>query len=384
MIQASDFIEPAWQGGWSFWAGVPCSFLTPFINGAIQDSRLQYVAASSEGEAVAAAVGAFLAGTKPVVICQNSGLGNMVNPLTSLAYPFRIPLLLIVTHRGAPGIPDEPQHVLMGQITTELLDTLRVPHLPFPLEKEKVGDVLEEVQGFQSREQLPFSLVMSKGSVAPYPLMERKRDLFPEITPVEGHFVLQPERRMRRGAAIRLIREFFGGRAALVATTGKTGRELFTLGHSPNQFYVIGGMGCAAGIGLGLSLGKKSKKIVVIDGDGAILMKMGTLATIGHYQPENLIHIVLDNEAHESTGGQFTVSGSVDLAGVAAACRYRKVLRCDTPEDFEKILPVADGSLGPVMVHVKVSVGSDPGLGRPTLGPLAIRNGFMDWMKEVE
>ncbi len=167
----------------------------------------------------------------------------------------------------------------------------------------------------------------------------------------------------------------------MVATIGKTGRELFALGHLPNQIYIIGGMGCAAGIGLGLSLGQPSKKVVVIDGDGAVLMKMGTLATIGHYRPENFIHIVLDNEAHESTGAQFTVSGGMDIAGVASACRYKTIFRCDRSKDFKKYLREALKFQGPIMIHAKVAIGSDPSLGRPTLTPLEVKEQFMRWIQ---
>ena len=138
MLEAKDFIEPALARGYGFWTGVPCSFLTPFINYVISDPRLRYVGAASEGEAVGVAFGAQLAGRKTVVICQNSGLGNTVNPLTSLNHPFKVPTLLITTHRGAPGLKDEPQHELMGQVMTELLDAMRIPWRPFP---EKAADV---------------------------------------------------------------------------------------------------------------------------------------------------------------------------------------------------------------------------------------------------
>jgi len=198
---------------------------------------------------------------------------------------------------------------------------------------------------------------------------------------IEGKFRLPVGSRMRRLEAIQMIKEEVSQKALLVATTGKTGRELFALGHLPNQIYMVGGMGSAAGVGLGLSLGQQSKRVVVIDGDGACLMKMGTLATIGHYQPKNFIHIVLDNEAHESTGAQFTVSGSIDIATIASACRYKKVFQCDDAEAFKTSLHLALKSHGPVMIHVKVAVGSDPKLGRPTLNPVEVKDQFMRWIE---
>ncbi|MBI4125591.1 MAG: phosphonopyruvate decarboxylase [Deltaproteobacteria bacterium] len=382
MIQAKDFIEPALERGYRFWSGVPCSFLTPFINYVIQNKELRYVGASSEGEAVAIAIGSYLAGNKSVAICQNSGLGNMVNPLTSLNYPFRIPLLLIVTHRGAPGIQDEPQHVLMGQITEKLLETMRIPYLPFPEEGRDVQRTLAEVENYIEKENLPFALIMKKDAVTSYPLEQKITFHHFPVSPVEGKFYWSGDSRMRRLEAIQIIKETASQRALLIATTGKTGRELFALGHQSNQIYIVGGMGCAAGIGLGLSLGQPSKKVLVLDGDGAVLMKMGTLATIGHYQPKNLIHIVLDNEAHESTGAQFTVSGSTDIASVASACRYRKLFRCDQAKDLKRYLDLAMQSEGPVMIHVKIAVGSDPKLGRPTLTPHEVKDQFVRRMNK--
>lgn len=382
MIEAQDFVRPALAKGYRCWSGVPCSFLTPFINFVIQDPQLQYVGAASEGEAIAVAIGSYLAGHKAVAICQNSGLGNMVNPLTSLSYPFRIPLLLIVTHRGAPGIKDEPQHLLMGQITEQLLTTMRIPLLPFPETAAEVAKTLAQAEDYMDREQLPFALVMKKDAVQSFPLRQKVSFNPSPFAPVEGSFCLAVDSRMRRLEAIQMIKEEASGQALLVATTGKTGRELFALGHLPNQFYVVGGMGCAAGIGLGLSLGLQSKKVVVIDGDGAVLMKLGTLATIGHYQPQNFIHLVLDNEAHESTGAQFTVSGSIDIARVAQACRYKQIFRCDRKEDFRTCLQQAFRALGPVMLHAKVAVGSDPKLGRPTLSPVEVKDQLLDWIQK--
>ena len=138
MIEARSFVEPARARGYSFWSGVPCSFLTPFINYVLQDGALDYLGAASEGEAVAIASGAVLGGRRSVVICQNSGLGNTVNPLTSLNYTFKIPVLLIVTHRGAPGVHDEPQHELMGRITGDLLDTMEIPWKTFPVQDDEI------------------------------------------------------------------------------------------------------------------------------------------------------------------------------------------------------------------------------------------------------
>ncbi len=170
MIASDEFIEPAAKRGYDFYTGVPCSFLTPFINRAISSDLTKYVGAASEGEAVAIAAGAWLAGRKTVVMCQNSGLGNCVNPITSLNFPFRIPTLLITTWRGQPGVADEPQHELMSQITQSLMELLRVRCLTFPRSAADVVGILDAAETVVEDTQLPFGLVMEKGAIADEPL----------------------------------------------------------------------------------------------------------------------------------------------------------------------------------------------------------------------
>ena len=286
VIQAEQFVQPALERGYSFWSGVPCSFLTPFINYVIQSPDLDYVGAASEGEALGIAAGAYLAGRKTVVICQNSGLGNAVNPLTSLNYTFRIPTLFITTHRGAAGVADEPQHELMGQITGDLLTTMRIPWEPFPTEPDAVASALDRAEAAMADSGRPFAFVMEKGSVDAYPLRDRQHRSMPEPVTPNGTFVRAADERMPRIDAIRIVRDVVGENAALLGTTGKIGRELYTLGHRPNQLYVVGSMGCASGVALGVHLGSEGRRrVVVLDGDGAALMKMGTLATIGASRP---------------------------------------------------------------------------------------------------
>ena len=380
MIKAQDFVQPALERGYSFWSGVPCSFLTPFINYVIGSPDLDYVGAASEGEALGIAAGADLAGRKTVVICQNSGLGNAVNPLTSLNYTFRIPTLFITTHRGAPGIADEPQHELMGQITSELLETMRIPWEPFPSEPDAIVPALERAQATMADSGRPYAFVMAKGTVDTYPLRERPLRTAPDPVAARGAFSRSPEERMARLDAIRIVREAAGEDTALLGTTGRIGRELFTLGHRPNQLYVVGSMGCASGIALGVHLGAEGRRpVVVLDGDGAALMKMGTLATIGTAAPRRFVHVIVDNEAHESTGGQATVSGGIDFATIAAGCGYRNVWRADTPEALEAAVADAIACEGPNLVHVKVAIGSAADLGRPALTPVEVKQQFMAW-----
>lgn len=380
MIQANDFISACMSHGYTFFTGVPCSFLKPLINHVIQSSDVDYIAASSEGESVGIAAGAYLAGCKAVVMCQNSGLGNTINPLTSLCFPFRIPILLIVTLRGESGLNDEPQHELMGQITERLLDTLRIPWSFFPDEPENVEQVLERAESEIAKTGLPFALIMKKGSVTKTNLLYNYTKSKQSEAVPEGEFQSKPENRMSRFESIKIIREAFGDDDAFVATTGKIGRELFTLGDTKNQLYVVGSMGCAAGIGFGIQYVKPNQRVVVLDGDGSVLMKMGTLATIGHYKPEQFIHIVLDNEAYESTGGQQSVSPSVDFCKIAAACGYLQCYRADTKHDLIHALHATKENPGTSLIHVKVSRGSDSRLGRPTLKPFQVKERFMSFL----
>jgi phosphonopyruvate decarboxylase len=381
MIQAASFIEPLRARGYSHYAGVPCSYLKPFINYVIDDQKLNYTGAASEGEAVGISMGAYLAGRKTVTMCQNSGLGNMVNPLTSLNYPFRVPTLLITTWRGEPGRPDEPQHVLMGQITHQLLDTLRIPWLPFPADEARIAEVLAQADDSMAKNQLPFALVMSEGSVAEHELRTRPN---PQRIPNRAiHMAPVPSaERMIRTEALETILQSLSGDEAIIGTTGKTGRELFTIADRPNHLYVVGGMGTASAIGLGICLARPMQRVVVIDGDGAALMKLGALATIGYYQPANLLHVILDNEAHDSTGGQATSSPIVDFAQLAAAANYRNAISLEARADLADTIQRLRGEPGPTLVHVRIRPGSPKNLGRPTVKPHEVKERFMQFLAQ--
>lgn len=376
MIEAARFAEAAGEHGYSFYSGVPCSFLTALINHVISDRDIHYVGAASEGEAVAVAAGGHLAGRRSVALCQNSGLGNMVNPLTSLAGTFRIPLLLIVTHRGQEGLHDAPQHALMGAITEDLLSLMRVEHARFPAENDGLAAALEGAAAAQEASSLPYAFVVSKGSVAPTALEQ-------PAPPVRGE--ARVERRDRashlsRTAALDSVLGVLDPATAVVSTTGKTSRELFVCDDRPGNFYMVGSMGCAAGLGLGVAVCKPGRKVLVLDGDGAALMKLGTLATIGHYAPGNLLHVVLDNAVHDSTGAQATVSPTVDFAGVAAACNYRNVWSVSEPRDLAEAVTRGQELPGPNFVHVRTVPGSPPDLPRPHHTPVEIKERFMAFL----
>ena len=374
MIDADDFLVPARERGLDFYTCVPCSFLTSMIDRVISSPELDYVAAASEGEAVAIAAGAWLAGRRhTAVICQNSGLGNAVNPLASLNHPFRIPALVIVTWRGEPGLADEPQHELMGAITAGVLALLRIPHRPFPRAREDLEPALSAAFASMETSGRPFALVLEKGSVR-----SDRLDQEPFARRERGELA-----DLRRGgdpppARIEVLERFLSAapaHAAVIASTGKCGRELYTLDDRPQHLYQVGSMGCASGMALGVALNTE-RPVIVLDGDGAALMKLGTLATIGAYAPRNLVHVILDNGVHDSTGGQATVSGSVDFPGVALACGYAGAALCDDPDGFERALRDALDRPGPRLIHVRIRPGSIPDLGRPRVKPCEVAERF--------
>ncbi len=372
MITADAFIAEATRSGFDFYTGVPCSYLTPLINGVLSDRGLRYVGAASEGEAVAIAAGAWLAGRRTVAMCQNSGLGNAVNPLTSLNAPFRIPTLFVTTWRGRPGEPDEPQHEVMGQITQDLIKLMGLEQAEFPNSPDAIAPAFAQALERMEATGLPFAWVMKKGDVADTAL-----DQTPSTPRAPGRredFTTGGQRPARAAVLERFL-ALTDDQTAVVATTGKCGRELFTLADRPQHIYQVGSMGGATGMALGVALNTQ-KRTVVLDGDGAALMKLGTLATVGAYSPPNLTHVLLDNGVHDSTGGQATVSPFVDFAGVALACGYRWAGACDSVEGFEAAWRAAAAAGGPALIHARIAPGSMDKLGRPTVKPPEVAQRF--------
>jgi phosphonopyruvate decarboxylase len=376
MLTAGAVLRHAGAAGFSVYAGVPCSFLTPLINRVASDRALRAIGAASEGEAVAIAAGAWLAGRQTVVMCQNSGLGNAVNPLTSLNAPFRIPTLLIVTWRGQPGIADEPQHALMGEITQDLLSLMRIGHAPFPRSEAALEGAFLQARAEMDRIALPFAFVMQKGDLAEETLDEPER---PHPGRGLNTDLLEHSARPSRVEILARLLDLAPPDAPVIATTGKTGRELFTLQDRAQHLYQVGSMGCAAPMGLGVAM-ITGRRVIVLDGDGAALMKLGAMATIGAYQPPGLLHILLDNGVHDSTGGQATVSATVDFAGVAMACGYAHAFSCDSVAGFGAAFAQALAQTGPVLLHVRIRPGSMHRLGRPTIAPPEVALRFRDFV----
>ncbi len=371
MQSANVFVEAAKRRGFLYWSGVPCSYLQAFINYVIADPGCHYIPSANEGDAVALACGAHLGGARAVVMLQNSGLGNAVNPLTSLAHTHRLPLLMIVTLRGEPGRPDEPQHALMGEITPALLDLMEIGWSYFPADPAAVETTLDEVEAHFAQTSLPYCLVMRKDTIAPWSLSTLPRQAGKaHDCAVRDRVLRDLSPRATRGEMLAALLSGARARDAFFATTGYTGRELYAAEDRPNHFYLVGAMGCASSLGLGFAMARPDWRAIVIDGDGALFMRMGALSTIGNQQPANLVHVVLDNGAYESTGNQATVSPSVDLAAIAAACGYAVIHDIDSAEDLVKILYLTGD--GPCFVRARIRPGCPETLPRPALTPVEV------------
>lgn len=363
MIAARSFIEAAREFGFRLYTGVPCSYFKSFINYVIDADELRYVGAANEGDAVAIAAGAELGGTRSIAMFQNSGLGNAVNPLTSLTHAFKIPVLLITTLRGAPeGPPDEPQHRLMGAITTQLLDSMKIPWEYFPTVDDEVPAVVARASEYMEKARRPYALIMKKGSVDRWGLHS-----VPETKAFSTVSGFVSEGSFTRREMLAAIQDGLDARDVTIATTGYTGRELYAVDDRPGQLYMVGSMGCASSLGLGLAIARPDCRVIVIDGDGAALMRMGAFATIGYERPRNLVHILLDNQTHESTGGQATVSHSIDFCGIASACGYPQVQSQATPARLTDCLRAPTTEL--TFIHVRIKPGTPKDLPRPTITP---------------
>jgi len=390
VIEARHFVEAARERGFEWYAGVPCSYLTPFINYVLQDPSLHYVSMTNEGDAVALIAGVALGGAvggrgpvrhaRGIAMMQNSGLGNAVSPLTSLTWTFRLPQLLIVTWRGQPGVPDEPQHALMGPVTPTMLDTMEIRWELFPTQPQDIAPALDRAIDHMEATGKPYALVMQKGSVTSYPLKPGADAIQTRVSRaapvVESRRLAVSERVSRQEALREVVARTSPASTAVLASTGFCGRELYAIHDRPNQLYMVGSMGCVVPLALGLALARPDLQVLALDGDGAALMRLGAFATVGAYGPPNLRHLLLDNGAHDSTGGQATVSPNVAFAAVAAGCGYASSLDTD---DLARIaqwleMPAADGTR---FARLLTRPGSPADLPRPAITPLEVKRRLM-------
>ncbi|HEY2781786.1 MAG TPA: phosphonopyruvate decarboxylase [Steroidobacteraceae bacterium] len=386
MIEARHFVEAARARGFYWYAGVPCSFLTPFINYVLQDPALHYVSAANEGDAVALIAGVALGGGagaahgRGIAMMQNSGLGNAVSPLTSLTWTFRLPQLLIVTWRAQPGIADEPQHALMGPITPTMLETMQIPWELFPTDAAQIDAALDRATAHMTQSGRPYALVMQKGSVASYPLKAGAGAISVRSTAAKAVLATRgvaADTRPTREEALRLVvSRTSPASTVLLASTGFCGRELYAVEDRANHLYMVGSMGCVLPLALGLALARPDLRVIALDGDGAALMRLGAFATAGVYGPGNLWHLLLDNGVHDSTGGQATVSPRIGFAEVAAGCRYASALETDDLDMIAAWLNEAaiDGAR---FARLFIRPGTRTDLPRPSITPPEVKMRLM-------
>jgi len=373
MLRCEDFFKICKKYDFNFFAGVPDSTFKSWMSFLEKNNdKLTNIPTVNECEATAVCTGYHLStGKIGVLYMQNSGFGKTVNPLTSLCDPavYGIPILLMIGWRGEPGKKDAYQHHKMGPMTLPLLDILEIPYEIISDDINELEETMKNAKELMEKNSKPFALVVRKN------IFEKLKDYKEEEL-----------ERLSREEALKTVMNNLEGDEIIVSTTGKTSRELFEKRNNKDDcshdFYNIGGMGCVQSIAFGIALNKKNKKVFVFDGDGSVLMQMGALATIGHYSPENLYHIIFDNQAHDSTGGQPTCSDTVCFDKVALACNYRSVQVVDDKKSLEQAVKKMTESEGPSMLIVKVKKGTRENLGRPVLTPKEYKEKFMRYLKE--
>ncbi len=374
MISCQDFFDILNKYDLSFFTGIPDSTFKEWMKFLVDKDEdvLKNLIACNECEAVALAAGYHLATNKVgVVYMQNSGLGKSVNPLTSLCDPdvFSIPVLLMIGWRGEPGKVDAPQHKKMGKITLPLLETLQIPYWILEPDLKIIEKKLKEVIAHFKASKSPYAFIIRKKLFQDYNLEKEMKDDY----------------RLSREEAISIIMQNLSGDEVIVSSTGFVSRELYEFRNSGNKdhhksFYNIGSMGCASSIGLSIALQKPLKRVIIFDGDGATIMQMGALTTIGKYSPSNYVHIIFDNRAHESTGGQPTNSDSIDLAQIALASNYKVGVTINTKKELIKTLQEIKGQGGPLLILIKIKKGTLADLKRPDKTPLQLKEEFMNYL----
>lgn len=373
MIRPAFFIDSLREKGIDFFAGVPDSLLKnicAYISDHL-DSRHNIIAAN-EGGAVGIAAGYHLAtGGIPVVYMQNSGEGNIINPLASLTDKevYNIPVLLVIGWRGKPGVHDEPQHVKQGKITLPLLDTMGIQYQVLSPEESVAEKQIAEAVDYMKSTNEVFALVVEKNTF----------DTYTQKNKVESDLELTREE------AIKMVAASLGPKDVIVSTTGMISRELFEYRTEKNEpherdFLTVGSMGHASQIALGVALEKPDRHIWCFDGDGALIMHMGALAITASKAPANYIHVLFNNGAHDSVGGQPTVGLDIDVPAIAKAVGYKHVYSVDSAEGLNAILHNPELFEGPALLQVCVRKGNRKDLGRPTTTPIENKQALMKFL----
>lgn len=373
MLSPKLFLELLLEQGIDFFAGVPDSILKPFCAYITEHaSKANHIVCANEGAAIGLAVGYHLATNKIALIyMQNSGLGNAVNPLLSVAdrEVYSIPVLMLIGWRGEPGHKDEPEHIKQGRIMPAMMEAMEIPYEVVTGDPDAVRNVIQKGVRYMKENSAPFALVVRSGTFDSYTLKDMEKLSFP----------------LTREDAIRLIIDSLGDEDIVVATTGMSSREVFELREELNQghgrdFLTVGGMGHASQIALGIAMQKHSRRVLCLDGDGSVIMHMGSMAINGVQKCENFIHIVINNGAHGSTGGQPTVGFDINFRGVAKAVGYKTVLGAETREEINQSMDVLRRNKGPSFLEICVNKGYREDLGRPTITPLENKNAFMGFL----
>ena len=378
MIRPEFFIEALREKGIDCFAGVPdsllkniCAYITDHFDAA------HNVIAANEGAAVGLAAGHYLATGQPAcVYMQNSGEGNIINPLASLTDQevYNIPVLLLIGWRGRPGVHDEPQHVKQGKVTTGLLNVMGINYEVLAKEEDKAEkQIAKAIKALQNKDA--FALVIEKDTFEDYKLQNVEVN---DLT-------------MSREEAIQTVAAALGEKDCIVSTTGMISRELFEYRAAVNQgherdFLTVGSMGHASQIALGIALAQPERRVWCFDGDGAAIMHMGSMAIVANKAPKNYVHVVFNNGAHDSVGGQPTVGLKINLPGVAKAVGYKATVSVSGKEELKDVLATINSQLstngGPVLLEVKVKKGNRKDLGRPTTTPIQNKEALMDFLKK--
>lgn len=372
MISCESFYKSLAKAGIEFFSGVPDSLLKDICAYITTNCASdKHVITANEGNAVALATGYHLAtGKVPLVYLQNSGLGNIVNPLTSLTNKkvYGIPMVLLIGWRGEPGVKDEPQHIFQGEITESMLEVLKIPYRVISGNSSNFDEDVRELVTISKSEGQPVAILIKKGTFSPY-----------KYEGEDQKFELE-----REEAISHVMDVFPSDKAVFLSTTGKISRELYELrvsrGEDNCDFYNVGSMGHISQIGLGVAM-NTDKTVVCLDGDGSVLMHMGSLPIIGSLKVKNLIHIVLNNASHDSVGGQPTIANEFSICDIAKASNYRSAEVASSSEDIKKILKNLSDQEGPHLLEVKVNKGARKDLGRPKSSPVDNKTRFMNKVK---
>ena len=374
MIRPEFFIENLREKGVDCFAGVPdsllkniCAYITDHFDAA------HNIIAANEGAAVGLAAGHYLATGQPAcVYMQNSGEGNIINPLASLTDQevYNIPVLLLIGWRGRPGVHDEPQHVKQGKVTTGLLNVMGVNYEVLSKEEDKAAKQIDKAAKALANKEV-FALVIEKDTFEDYKLQN----------------VGVNDLTMSREEAIQTVAAALGKKDCIVSTTGMISRELFEYraamkqGHE-RDFLTVGSMGHASQIALGIALAQPERRVWCFDGDGAAIMHMGSMAIVANKAPKNYVHVVFNNGAHDSVGGQPTVGLKIDLPAVAKAVGYKAEYSVDNKEALNAILKNVNSFECPALLEIKVKKGNRKDLGRPTTTPIQNKEALMDFLKK--